>query len=117
MNTWCRKLVLLLALAVMPLQGVAATLSVVFCHNEGPMRALHDQGSHDRGVNHDSHPDEGGTTGNSAYHYHLCCNVTASAPSIVTLPATQPDFPVRAFAPDPLHDLFVPEQPHRPPLA
>jgi hypothetical protein len=35
----------------------------------------------------------------------------------VTLPAALPDFPVRAFAPESLHDLFVPELPHRPPLA
>jgi hypothetical protein len=115
MNTWCRKLVLLLALAVMPLQGIAASLSVLFCHDEGHLHALHDQGSHDHGVNHDGHQDEGGTTSN--HTSHPCCHYTVSAPAVVTLPAALPDFPVRAFAPESLHDLFVPELPHRPPLA
>ena len=114
MNTWCRRLVLLLALAVMPLQGVAATLSVLFCHDATQMHSLHDQGSHNHSINHDSHQDEGGTTGSHADH--PCSHYTVSAPAVVTLPAALPDFPVRAFAPDSLHDLFGPELPHRPPL-
>jgi hypothetical protein len=115
MTTWSGKFVLLLALAVMPLQGVAATLSVLFCHGEAQMHAMHDQGGHDHGAAHDNYQDEGGTTGNSAYH--PCCSISAAVPSILTLPATLPDFPVRAYAPDPLHDLFVPDRPQRPPLA
>lgn len=115
MNGWSGKFVVLLAFAVMPLQGVAATLSVLFCHGEAQMHAMHDQGSHDHGAPHDSHQDEGGTTGNPAYH--PCCHYTVSVPSAVTLSVALLDFPVRAFAPDPLHDLFVPDQPQRPPLA
>jgi len=106
---------LVLAFVVMPLQGVAATLSVLFCHDEGQMHAPHDQGSHDHGVNHDSRQDESGTTSNHADH--PCYHYNVSAPPVVTLPAALPDFPVRALAPDPLHDRFVPELPHRPPLA
>lgn len=116
MSAWCKKLVLVLALTVMPLQGVAATLSVLLCHGDAQAHAMHDQGSHDHGAPQDDRQDEGGTTGNSSA-YHLCCNITASASSIVTLPASLPDFPVRAFAPDPLHDLYVPDRPQRPPLA
>lgn len=115
MTSWCRKLALVLALTVMPLHGIAATLSVLLCHGEAQAHAMHDDGSHDHGAFHDNHHDEGGTTGNSAHH--ACCNVTASASSVLTLPAAQPDFPVRAFAPDPLQDLFVPDRPQRPPLA
>jgi len=110
-----KKLVLVLALAVMPLQGVAAALSVLFCHDATQMHALHDQGSHDHGVNHDSHQDEGGTTGSHANH--LCWHYTISTPPVVTLPAALPDFPVRALAPESLHDLFIPDRPQRPPLA
>ena len=99
----------------MPLQGVAAAMSVLFCHGEAQTHAMHDQGSHDHGTPHDSHQDEGGTTGNSAYH--LCGNFTASATSILMLPVTQADFPVRAYTPDPLHDLFIPDRLQRPPLA
>ena len=115
MTAWCKKLVLLVALAVMPLQGVAATLSVLLCHGDAQAHATHDRSNHDHGVSQDGPQDEGGTTGNSVHH--LCCNVTASAPSILMLPVTQPDFPVRAYTPDPLHDLFIPDRPQRPPLA
>jgi hypothetical protein len=115
MTTWCRRLVLVLALAVMPLQGVAAALSVLFCHDEGQMHALHDQGSHEHGTHHDGRHDDDGTVGGSTYH--LCCHFTVSAPAIVALPAALPDFPIRAFAPDSLHDLFIPDRPQRPPLA
>lgn len=115
MTTWCKKLALVLALTVMPLQGIAATLSILLCHGEAQARAVHDQGGHDHGTSHDNHQDEGGATGNSAYH--ACCSITASAPSVLTLPAAQPEFLVRAFAPDPSQDLFVPDRPQRPPLA
>ena len=114
-----RKFVLAAALAVMPLQGVAATLSALLCHGDAQMHAVHDPDGHDHGSHHDghhnSHQDDGGSTGNAVFH--LCCHYTVSAPPIVTIPAMVPDFPVRAFVPDPLHDLFFPDQPQRPPLA
>ena len=116
MAIWCKKLVLVLALSVMPLQGLAATLSVLLCHGEAQAHAMHDQGNHDHGAPNYDHQDEGGATGNSSA-YHLCCNITATAASILTLQATQPDFPGRALAPPTLHDLFVPDRPQRPPLA
>jgi len=119
MTIWCKKLALVLALTVMPLQGVAATLSILLCSGEAQAHAMHGQGNDDHSAQHDgnadSQRDDGSATGSSTYH--LCCNATASASSAVTLPAAQPDFPVRAFVPDPLHDLFVPDRPQRPPLA
>lgn len=118
MTPWRRKLVLVLALAVMPLQGVAATLFVLLCHGDAPAHAVHAQDTHDdpeHGMHYHGDPDEDGATSQSAHH--PCCNITASAPPFMTLSAVPPDFQVRAFVPDPLHDLFVPEQPQRPPLA
>ena len=106
---------LVLALAIMPLQGIAATLSVLFCHDAAQLHAPHDQGSHDHGVSQDGHPDEGSTTNH--HDYHPCNHYTVSVPAGVTLPVAMPDFPVRASAPDPLNDLFVPDRPQRPPLA
>jgi hypothetical protein len=103
----------------MPLQGMAATLFVLSCHGEAQAHAVHAQdthGDHEHSAHHpDGHPDEGGATGQSAHH--LCCNVTASAPPVVTPRVAALRFPVRALALDLLHDLFVPEQPQRPPLA
>jgi hypothetical protein len=116
MTTRCKKLVLLLALAVMPLQGVAATLSILLCHGDTKLHALHETAGHNSGTHHDGHQDAGGSGNNSAA-YHLCCNITFSAPPVMMLPAALPDFPVRALTPDPLHDLFIPDRPQRPPLA
>lgn len=113
--SWIKKLVLAAALAVMPLQGVAATLSILVCHGDAQAHAAHAQDNHDHEAHHGNHNDDGGMTGGSAYH--LCCHYTISAPAIVTLPAALPDFLVRAFAPDSLHDLFIPDRPQRPPLA
>jgi len=115
MSRSLKKLVLAVALLVMPLQGIAATLSSLFCHDEGQKHAMHSIGGHDRGVPQDSLQGEGGTGGNSAHH--PCYNHSVSAPPVATLLAGLPDFPVQAFSPDPIHDLFVPERPQRPPLA
>lgn len=119
MKSWSRKLLLVLALAVMPLQGIAATLSVLLCHGETQTHAAHAGGSHEHGTHQNGHHDnqqgDDGTTSHSVYH--LCCHFTAFAPASMTLPVARPDFPARAYAPDPLHDLFVPDRPQRPPLA
>ena len=123
MATWCRKLALLLALAVMPLQGFAATLAVLICHGDQQLHAVHAQHGHDHdaegaGHEHEHGPADGrdsGTAGGTLYH--LCCNLAAAAPPFALLPAAAPDFPVRALVPDPLHDLFIPDRPQRPPLA
>ena len=119
LSLWLKKLVLAAALAVMPLQGVAGALSVLLCHGEAQTHAAHAGDSHDHGAPQDSHhpnqQGDDGAAGNSAYH--LCCHYVLSAPSAVTLPVSLPDFLVRAFVPDPLHDLFVPDRPQRPPLA
>ena len=112
---WLKRLVLAAALAVMPLQGVAAAMATLVCHGDAQAHAMHESGGHEHGAQHAGHDDEGGTTGYNAYH--LCCHYTVAAPSAVMLPAALPDFPIRAFAPDPLHDLFIPDQPQRPPLA
>jgi len=118
-SLWLKKLVLAAALAVMPLQGVAAALSALLCHGEAQTHAAHAGSGHDHDSHqdghHDKHSGDDGAAGSSVYH--LCCHYTVSAPAAVTLPVSLPDFPVRAFVPDPLHDLFVPDRPQRPPLA
>ena len=120
MSLWLKKLVLAAALAVMPLQGVAAAMAALVCHGDAQAHAMHESAMHENsgnehGAQHAGHDDDGGTTGYNAYH--LCCHYTVTAPSAITLPAALPAFPIRAFAPDPLHDLFFPDQPQRPPLA
>lgn len=118
-----RRFVLAAALAVMPMQGAASVLSVLLCHGEEQAHAPHAQPGgygedHHAGHQHERAPadrhDDGMT---STGPHHLCCNLTAAAPPIVVLPAMLPEFPVRAFVPDSLHDLYFPDQPQRPPLA
>ena len=99
----------------MPLQGVAAAMSVLLCHGEAQAHAMHESGGHDHGPKHDDRHDDGSGAGFG--NYHLCCHYTVTAPSAITLPAALPDFPTQSFAPDSLHDPYFPEQPQRPPLA
>ena len=114
MSPWLKTLVLAAALLVMPLQGIAASLSDLLCDGEAQLHAMHASSGPDRGMHQDSNQDAGGTSGNSTYHP---CHNTVSAPLVVTFLTAAPDFPVRAFVPDTLYGLFVPEQPQRPPLA
>jgi hypothetical protein len=122
MRSWSRSLALVLALVVMPLQGIAATLYVLNCHGDAQAHALHEPGGHSQDghrdrqdTRHDGH--HGNQQDDSTAAYHLCCNVTVSAPAAVPPLVTEPDFPVRVFAPDSFHDLFIPDRPQRPPLA
>jgi hypothetical protein len=123
MRRWGRKIVLFLALAVMPLQAAAGTLSFLLCHGEAQAHAAHAHPDHEGGSNHaEQNSDHGPASGHdsgstSTALYHLCCNMAAFAPSAAVMPAFQPDFLVRALAPDLLHDLYFPDQPQRPPLA
>jgi len=107
--------VLAAALLVMPLQGVAVTLSVLLCHGDLQAQVMHAGTGGHHTVHGESPPSDGGTGGN--FPYHPCCHNFVSATTIAAPLAALPDFPVRTSAPDPLHDLFVPEQPQRPPLA
>jgi hypothetical protein len=110
MKLWLRRFVLLLALAGTPLQGMAAALSAQLCHLGANEHALDIDG-----IQHESRQDESGTRSHAVDH--LCSNLTLSAPSVSATLSAAADFPVSAFGPDPLHDLFVPDRPQRPPLA
>ena len=110
------------ALVAMPFQGIAATLAVLICHGDSQAHATHGQGGHGHGDHqheatheHSGAGEDGSGTGTTPYH--LCCNLTASVPPTAIVAAELPDFPVRAFVPDTLNDLYIPDQPQRPPLA
>jgi hypothetical protein len=118
-SSWIRKCVLAAALAVLPLHGIAATLAVLICHGEAQGHAAHAPAGHAHDGEHQHEPGAADHDGGSvtASNFHLCCNLTASAPPIATLAAELPEFPVRAVVPDILHDRYIPDQPQRPPLA
>jgi hypothetical protein len=127
MLRWIRKLVLAVVLVAVPFQGMAATLAVLPCHGDSAAHAGHgakSPGPDHHDAAHDHH--DGGahehqappaSDGGDSLTYHLCCNLSASAPASFTLAATLPDFTLRAPVPDSLRDLHDPEQPLRPPLA
>lgn len=101
------------------MQGVAAVLSVLLCHGDAQLHALHEQDAHDHSSHHDGHHNSQQDDGpaKDAPSLHFCCNLTVTVPAVVTVPPVMPDFRVRALAPDSLHDLYFPDQPQRPPLA
>jgi hypothetical protein len=115
MSLSLKRFVLAAALVAVPLQGIAATLSALLCHGEAQAHVMHASHAGDRTMVGDSGPDDGGIGGDLASH--PCCHNVVSAAPIAAAPAAPPDFRVRAFAPDLLHDLFVPDRPQRPPLA
>lgn len=118
MASFSKRLVFLVALMAMPLQGVAETAAVLPHSSDGAEQAahvMHSHDGHDHNAQHDNHQNNDDSTGYPTGHF--CGHHFTYILPAVTLLVVTPDFPVRALAPHPLHDLFVPEQPQRPPLA
>jgi len=107
--------VLALAIAVMPLQGIAASISVLACHGEADAHAVHGQDTQHGHHAQDQHDEDTGSNNDPAFH--LCCHLTAPGLAGMTSVPAMPDFALPATSPQPLHDLFVPDRPQRPPLA
>jgi hypothetical protein len=111
------KVILLLAVLVMPLQGVAASLSHLLCPSHAAIELttlMHAGGQHgdDGGVAH-GHGDSGSTSSDQVEH--LSCHQSAIAIPSVELAVFTGVLPVFeqviVVTPDP----FFPEQPRRPP--
>lgn len=115
MSVVSKRLVLAAALLVMPLQGVAATLSVLLCHGDIRVQTMHADTGGDHAVRGESQPNGGGTGGNFAYH-PCCHNIVSATPRAIPVAAPL-ETGVQAIAPDALHDLFFPDRPDRPPLS
>ena len=110
MNGWSGKIVLLLALVVLPLNGIAAALAVLPCYTEQPANVI-------------AHHDVSGTSqqndsnANNAFSGHYCCENVVSGMPVAVPYAVIPDYPSFDASIFPLCSLFIPEQPLRPPLA
>lgn len=112
-----KRFVLLLALVVLPAQGIAAALSGLLCDvgsKAHAAHAAHVNDGHDHGAQHGGHSDDDGT---NIHYEHFSCHHLVFVLPAVTLPAITPDFPVWASLADRLPNLFVPARPQRPPLA
>lgn len=113
-----RKILALLLLALLPLQGTAAALSHAVCVEGSGMTHAMDTGhSHDGPAagDHRHGQDEGDSS--TAQSNHLSCHLTASAiPSFTVATAADIGWVYQPAAPSAL-PLFFPEQPQRVPLA
>jgi hypothetical protein len=117
------KFVLLLALLVLPLQGMASALSSLVCtgHDTAADAAVetsdghHHAAAHDDAVVHDHSVGGTGGNANSDHSNHLCCHHFASAAPAAVDKAPNTDLPVFVPALSSLETLFVPEKPQRPP--
>lgn len=121
MKVWSRRFVLWLMLAVMPLQGMAATAAMFRCHTDTTDQTSHAMHSAD-GHSHDANDQDGHAHGNddsagSAGSGHFCPHHFSSALPTTNLSAAIPTFQVCTSVLQALHDLFVPDRPQRPPLA
>lgn len=103
------------ALMVMPLQGIAATLSVLLCHSKIRAHLMQADTAGSGATHGESQSNDAGTGGGPAYH--PCCHNMVSAMPCAAPPASLLQAPVRVFAPDAFHHLFFPDRPDRPPLA
>ena len=111
-----KRFVLILALAVLPLQGIAASLAKLACHTgageqTAPVTHAHD--GHQHGSRQANHSDES----NGAEPEQFTCHHLTSALPVMALPTMVADFPVWAPSSYALPDLFIPDRPQRPPLA
>lgn len=110
MNGWSGKIVLLLALVVLPLNGIAATFAVLPCHAEHQANTVAHHDGPGTSQQHDS-------DANNAFSGHFCCQNIVSGMPVAAPNTVIPDYPSFEVSISPLFSLFIPEQPQRPPLA
>lgn len=121
MKVWSTRFVMWLMIALMPLQGMAATAAMYRCHTDTTDEAPHAMHSADV-QNHDANDQDGHVHGSdgsagSAGGGNFCPHHFSSALPTTTLSAAVPGFQVCTSILQVLHDLFVPDRPQRPPLA
>ena len=114
MASFINKFLLLFALVVMPLQGLASAVSALQCPaKSGERSAVFEvQGSPASVQDYGQPVDDIGTNTHTG---HFCCHQVSVLPLVMQSGAV-PGFPVWAAAPALLYDPFFPEQPKRPPL-
>jgi len=119
MQTWNTRLAALLLMLVLPLQGLAASLSPMLCHTEEHHAAI-DRAHGDSNDHHHHGTDTvpaGEQNGTADYAGHLCCSIAFVAVPMVTA-GTSPLEPTLYTSPDAVSPpLFVPERLRRPPRA
>ena len=120
MSEFSRKIALLLLLLLMPIQGIAASVSHLLCASSSAAEPM-DMGSghhHDDSVAAQEHDHEGSSNdGNNNHAGHLSCHQVSSGIPSITVLAFVSDLPVYHPSSFTSPNLFFPEQPQRPPRA
>jgi hypothetical protein len=114
---WLRRLLLLVAIIVMPLQGMAMAATFVQCHEQAAaaQSATHDHShDHDGGTSHHGPGDEGTPSGGMSAGQHLCGHFVLHAPASLNL-AAQPRFAEWSASPAERYTVHFPDHPRRPP--
>jgi hypothetical protein len=122
--TWLARLVLAIYLAVVPFQGIAATIEALVCHEEAAAGAAQGSNEHAHSpATQDAHgpvaagDTSDGDSGDAAYGGHLCCQlVVAALPSRAALREPQ-EFSVLPSSPDVFLYVTFLQRFQRPPLA
>jgi len=123
-RSWLTRLLVALAIVGMPMQGMAETLSAVFCVPH--MHRLTDAPDHDCAPRHQpSEHSHDGTQSDTSDHGgatqgaldHACCPIVASGLPPSAGHIAMPTFIALALAPEFSHYYVFLKRPQRPPLA
>jgi hypothetical protein len=110
-----RKLVVLLVLALLPLQAAAGPALALVCNGGEARSAIHANQTHhvDHGLH--NHVASGGTSGHG-FTGHGCCHFLHTAVLNGASMSIGPAGPIYLATASIHRSLFFPEQPQRPPL-
>ena len=116
-----KKILIMALLLVMPIQGIAASVSHLLCASSSAAEPM-DMGSghhHDGSVAAQEHDLEGSSSnnGNDTHAGHLSCHQVSSAIPSITVLTFVGDLPVYHPPSFTSPSMFFPEQPQRPPRA
>ena len=115
MVSWVQKLLLVTALLVLPLQGIAMATTFEQCHEQTAAQTSIQAHEHSDGAQHHHDQTDEGTSSSFAGHlcgYHFVLHLPAT---LSVAPA--PEFAVWASPASLSYTPHFPEQPRRPPRA
>ena len=115
---WLGRLLLLVAIVVMPLQGIAMAATFIQCHEQAAaaQSPVHDHShDHDGGASHHhGSSDDGTPSGGMTASHHLCGHFVLHAPASLDLPPL-PRFADWSASPAERYSVHFPDHPRRPP--
>ncbi len=115
-----KKILMIALLLVMPIQGIAASVSHLLCASSSATEPMDTGSGHHHGdsVAAQEHDHEGSSNdGNDTHAGHLSCHQVSSGIPSITVLTFVGDLPVYHPSSFTSPNLFIPEQPQRPPRA